>query len=107
MWPFRSRSKVEKPLIDELRTLSNAVSVLQLRSDQQESAHDALKAQHLALRGRVYALWGKERPATDGADAAGPTAAGSPTARRLSKDELRVLAGVKPGRPYPHREEET
>lgn len=94
MWPFttsKHRSQHDAQLRRDLD---------QLRDD-----FDALRAQHLSLRGRVYALWGKEKGSGDGVTGASPSGDGSHTApapQRLSKDELRRIAGIKPGKPYPH-----
>lgn len=96
MWPFSS-----KP-----RTCA-ACAQLKIDVAQLDAQLQALRAQHLSLRGRVYALWGKEKGGDGTAGAAGSPAGGSPTAApgaRLSREELRRLAGLKPGHAYPHRD---
>lgn len=98
MWPFRSNERSQRQLAE-----------LRRDHDQLRADFDALRAQHLSLRGRVYALWGKEKPQGGGdADAASPSGSSSPGApppARRTKDELRALAGIKPGKPFPHRDD--
>lgn len=101
MWPFSSSNRRAVALEDTVRELTKLVNVL-------EEDLQALKAQHLSLRGRVYALWGKEKGTGGTADVAEPGAAGSPTAaRKLSKDELRRLAGLQAGKPVKHTDTNT
>lgn len=105
MWPFTNRAGV--------RALRNEVA--ELRRDMEQTCADLvkLKAHHLSLRGAFYARLGT--PLGDGLGAGSSTAIGArrgaggsrgaPSGQQLTKDELRRLAGIKPGRPYPHRDD--
>jgi len=105
MWPFKRnavRAMTESELVQ-------VISKLQTRVMGLEDRLEALDGQHRSLRGRVYALWGKEPPHTDAAPAAGgsPASSGggelSLTDPRLTKDQLRHRL-IRPGKPYPHSE---
>lgn len=98
MWPFN------KPASTEVVTLLQSVAKLRQRVDVLEEDHEALKAQHLSLRGRVYALWGKEPAAAPANQPAEPVSGG--LAGNLSKAELRKQLTTSgrfiPGKPPVH-----
>lgn len=89
-WSKKSRLASNEEVISMLRTLSLKVQTL-------EQQLELLGAQHKSLRGYTYGKFGRmsegEEPAkaetssTDGLD---------------HRDKLRVLAGIKPGKPYKH-----
>jgi hypothetical protein len=83
MWPFNKRppdfSELHRKLIE-----------LELRLSDLES-------KHLSLRGRVYGAGIHKKPLADNDEARENT-----TPR--SRDELRKLAGIKAGQPYPHKQ---
>lgn len=54
-----------------------------------------LELKHMSLRGRVYNAGIHKKPLPDSEEARADTIPSS-------KDELRRLAGIKAGRPYPH-----
>jgi hypothetical protein len=90
MWPFSRRLASDRQVIELLRDVTGRV--------------ERLENQHLSLRGYVYAKKGNVGPpniAPPGA-ASGPTPTSTAAQPRLSRDELRALAGLKPGRAYPH-----
>jgi len=80
MWPFR------KPSVDQRK-----LSELEVRLTELES-------KHMALRGRVYGVELHKRPLQDSEEARAATIP-------RTKDELRKLAGIKAGKPYPHTQE--
>lgn len=81
--------------------LVDVISKLRTKVERLDEELDALRGQHVSLRGRVYALWGKSPPSPSAQDAAGsPESVGSD--RPLTKDELRARAGIRPGKPFPH-----
>jgi hypothetical protein len=81
MWPFR-----RKPL--DPHDFERRLLALELRQTD-------LELKHMSLRGRVYNAGIHKKPLPDSEEARADTI---PT----SKDELRRLAGIKAGRPYPH-----
>lgn len=105
MWPFRKRTVRALYMTDsELAEVLGKITreVKELRDDV-----DAHHAQHVKLRGRVYAIWGKGEPEPDGATAS-PTSGKQPDTAKMSRDELkRFLASSGrfiPGRPAQHSE---
>lgn len=101
MWWNRSKG-------DTCAALKQQVAELKRQVEQLQADVEHRYAQQVSLRGYVYARLGKAKGGIDGADSASPGDVGSPSAtppRRMSKDELRALAGVKPGRPFPHRDD--
>lgn len=115
MWPFRNKTnaheQLELPLSTvrrELAELRQAFADQKLALEQLQATVEHRYAQQVSLRGYVYARLGKAKGESAAVDAASSTADGSSAVtapRRMSKDELRVLAGVKPGRPFPHRDD--
>lgn len=94
MWPFRRRAV--RPMSDQdvaevLTQLTKAVR--DLRDD-----HEALHAKYLKLRGRVYAIWGRE-------DGEAPT---KPAQVAMTRDDLRRQLATSgrfvPGRAPQHSE---
>lgn len=100
MWPFsrklRAAAMSEEDFAAVLAKLTREMG--QLRDD-----HDALQAQHVKLRGRVYAIWGKGEP-----EEAGVTDSPTKDTSKMSREELkRYLASSGrfiPGRPAQHSE---
>lgn len=94
MWPFKKRTArvdnaTASDLFDVLRQYKKDIELL--RED-----HETLKAQHLKLRGRVYAQFGKG--VDDNADQ--PLDLNDP---RLTKDQLRA-ALLPHGKRFKHRD---
>lgn len=93
-------TKTEPPSDESLKkALRDAV----LRIESLEDRIDALSAQHLKLRGRVYAIWGREDKA-----ASEPNQKNLNGEEKLSREELRrklTSSGrFVPGRPPIHQE---
>ena len=100
VWLFRKRDRASPA---DVAGLSSLVQKLQLHVDALDDQLDALKAQHLSLRGRVYALWGRETPERS---TAAPAANGDRPSAGATRDELRASltrAGrFVPGKPPVH-----
>lgn len=82
MWPFSKRRNDD--------TTALVRKVLELEAEVVE-----LRAKHMQLRGRVYSAGIHKQPLPDSEEARQETIP-------RSKEELRKLAGFKPGRPYQH-----
>jgi len=80
MWPFRKRLTLDQHKLSEL-----------------EVRLTELESKHMALRGRVYGVELHKRPLPDSEEARIATIP-------RTKDELRKLAGIKAGTPYPHKD---
>jgi len=83
MWPFTRKPQETLELYRKLLWL--------------ESRIDELEAKHSSLRGRVYSAGIHKNPIPDSEEARIATVP-------RSKDELRRLAGIVPGKPYKHQE---
>lgn len=92
MWPFFNR----RPAVSE-DALADRISSLLTKLSEVEVRLTELESKHMALRGRVYGVELHKRPLPDSEDARAATVP-------RTKDELRKLAGLKAGRPYPHEE---
>jgi hypothetical protein len=89
MFGFKKRFGVRVENVENgLRTLARKLESL-------EEDHEGLKAQHLSLRGRVYATGAHKAPAE-------PQPA--PTPVPTTRDALRRSSGFVPGQPMKHRE---
>lgn len=99
MWPFKRRQVVHETTTRELFGL---IKHLESRLDEQDERHERLVAQHLSLRGRVYAIWGKGGSSDDAA--APPAGTQNPSGETKAQLRARLLAEGKlvPGKPYKH-----
>lgn len=93
MWPFKSRAVqvrevTNRDVLDSLQKLRTDLELL-------TEAHELLRAQHTALRGRVYALWGKEKPGEQPA----PT---TPETKQQARARLLAEGKLVPGKPVQH-----
>lgn len=102
MWPFTHTRRRDLALESRVIELEAQHRRLEANHAALEERYATVMAQHLSLRGRVYALWGKDKSA-EPAPAASGQAAGSPTAP-VSRAELRKIAGIRPGAAYQHRD---
>jgi len=86
MWPFK-KSETNVSLVPIYRRL-----------DEVEAAYESLLAQHRALRGRVYSIWGKSKDAQEATET--PREQLPLTDPRLTKAEvrarLRAAGALKP-----------
>lgn len=80
MWPFTRR-----PSALTKRDLERCTHDLNAALDRLHDEVQALRAQHLKLRGRVYALWGAGKDPDEG------RSADDPTNPELSKDAVRAI----------------
>jgi|GEM_PF-3847353 len=92
MW-FR-RKDTDELLRQHVATLERRVLQLERQLSEHDENLQSLQAQHVKLRGRVYALWGAEKSSetsTAAPDAGGaPTSSGAPALpESLSRQELR------------------
>jgi len=109
MWPF-NRRRTEDELVRECVrvTLGTRVEDCVRAIELLRADLEALKAQHLSLRGRVYALWGRESdsptaPAADGSPkSATATAVGHPKTRDELRAQLVESGRFVPGKPPVH-----
>lgn len=96
MWPFSKRVEAHATTVPEMISY---VRQLATRLDELQEAHERLRAQHLSLRGRVYAIWGREGSSEDDAV---PAAASPAPAMGETKEQFRqrmAAAGLlKPGK---------
>lgn len=83
-----SRNKVLKP------SESKRLEQLELDFDDLKREFDRVAIQHQTLQGRFYARFGKGDIETQG-----------PSKEVRSKDDLRRMAGLRAGRPAPHKQE--
>lgn len=98
MWPFsKNRSEdVVTALQKEVKSLRNTCADLDERLE-------ALRAQHLSLRGRVYALWGRDEPPDK--TVAPPTSAKPAQTRDELRAEMVRAGRIMPGKPTNHSQE--
>jgi len=80
---FRRSSARETTSADVMQALVS----LRQQLDNTRDELEALRAQHLKLRGRVYAIWGKGSDPAEGAETAQELPINDP---RLTKDQLRA-----------------
>lgn len=79
---------------EAIARIHGRVGALQKQLDILSEAHEALKGQHISLRGRVYALWGKV-PGEASTSSVVPAAAGDQVSSgnladpNLTKDQVR------------------
>lgn len=103
MWPFRKRAEAHATTVPELFELMRSFEKrLGQRIDELQETQERLAAQHLSLRGRVYAIWGKGGSSED---SAAPGAATQPAqGETKAQYKARLLAEGKlvPGKPFKH-----
>ncbi len=96
MW-FRSKKPPEVVETVQLHDVMKAITTLRAQYAELEEGLAALKAQHLKLRGRVFARWGRE-----GEEGESPTP--RPQSREELKKQLTLTGRFIPGRPAHHSE---
>lgn len=94
MWPFKRTPVADIRLLeDEVQKLKRSVFDIHAQLED-------LMCKHITLRGRVYGSGLHKKPLKDSEEEQSAT-------MPASKDQLRKIAGIIPGRPYPHKDDQS